>query len=266
MKNERAIVMKSRIIACVLSMLLILCILAACGGNSQVKEIQKRGVLRVGVKVDVPRFGYLNPATGEMEGIEVDLARAIAKDIIGDENAVKFTNITAQTRGAMLDNGEIDIVIATFTITDERKEVFNFSRPYYTDELGYLVLASSSVNRAEDLDGKCVGVLQASTSKPAYEAECERMGINVSLREYTSYPEVKAALINGDVDAFVTDKSILFGYLDEDCLILDEGFNPQHYGVACKLENDKLAARIDALLERLEKNGGLADILEKWGL
>ena len=259
--------MKSGIIKCVLSMLLILCLLTACsGGNNQIKDIQTRGVLRVGVKVDVPRFGYLNPDTGEMEGIEVDLARAIAKDIIGDENAVKFTNITAQTRGAMLDNGEIDIVIATFTITDERKEIFNFSRPYYTDELGYLVKSHSSVGRPEDLDGKSVGVLQASTAKPAFEAECERIGINVALREYTSYPEVKAALVNGDVDAFVTDKSILYGYVDEGCILLDEGFNPQHYGVACKLQNDKLAARIDALLDKLEKNGGLADILEKWGL
>ena len=259
--------MKSRIPAVILSVLLVSGILAACsGGNSQIKDIQERGVLRAGVKVDVPRFGYLNPDTGEMEGLEVDLARAIAKDILGDENAVKFTNITAQTRGAMLDNGEIDIVVATFTITDERKDLYNFSRPYYTDELGYLVRSSSSIEHPEDLDGKSAGVLQASTSKPAFEAECERLGISVDLREYTSYPEVKAALNSGEVDAFITDKSILFGYLDAECAMLEEGFNPQNYGVACKLGYDKLAARIDALVDALEKNGGLADIMVKWGL
>jgi len=266
MNNERIAEMKSRIPAFILSALLILCTLAACGGNNQVKDIQKRGVLRVGVKVDVPRFGYLNPDTGEMEGIEVDLARAIAKDIIGDENAVKFTNITAQTRGAMLDNGEIDIVIATFTITDERKETFSFSRPYYTDELGFLVRSDSSVMRPEDLDGKYIGVLQTSTAKDALETECASIGVSASMREYTSYPEVKAALISGVVDAFVTDKSILFGYLDEDCELLDYGFNPQNYGIACKLGNNKLAARIDTLVGSLENNGGLADIIAKWGL
>jgi len=241
--------------------------MTACGGtNAQIKDIQDRGTLRVGAKVDVPRFGYLNPATNEMEGLEIDIARIIAKDIIGDENAVSFFNITAQTRGPMLDNGEIDIVIATFTITEERKETFNFSRPYFTDELGYLVLSGSAVTKPEDLKGKNIGVVQSSTAKAALEEEIVNLGLGATIREYASYPEVKAGLNAGEVDAFVADKSILFGYLDENARLLDAGFNPQNYGIATKKANDKLAAHIDSIIEKLEETGELAALIEKWGL
>ena len=241
--------------------------LTACtGGDEQIGAIRERGVLRVGVKVDVPRFGYLNPDTGVIEGMEIDLARAIAKDILNDADAVKLVSITAQTRGPMLDNGEIDIVIATFTITEERRKSFNFSRSYFTDELGYLVRRDSSVKRPENLNGKNVGVARAGTAKTALEDECARLGIDVTVSEYASYPEVKAALAGGTIDAFVVDKSILYGYMDDACVLLDDGFNPQHYGIASALKNDKLAARIDSLLEKLEKSGELNTIYKKWGL
>ena len=107
--------------------------LSACSGNDEIKTIRSRGQLRVGVKADVPRFGYLNLNNDELEGMEIDLGHVIAKDILNDENAVKFIVVGgAQTRAAMLENGEIDIAIATFSITEERKKAFNFSRSYYT--------------------------------------------------------------------------------------------------------------------------------------
>jgi len=260
--------MKNKIILCIFSALLILIpALSACSdGNDPIKAIQDRGELRVGVKVDVPRFGYLSPVTGQMEGLEIDLARIIAKDILNDENKVKFLNITAQTRGPMLDNGEIDIVIATFTITEERKKSFDFSRPYFTDELGFLVRSDSGIGRPEDLDGKKAGVVQAGTAKASLPDECARLGIDMVLLEYNSYPEVKAALAKGDVDVFVADKTILYGYIDDDCLLLNEGFNPQQYGIASKKGNEKLAARIDSLIEEVEKDGRLAALFYDWGL
>jgi len=260
--------MKTRVAVYILAILIVFgfSMTACAGGNAQIKTIQDRGELRVGVKVDVPHFGYLNPATNEMEGIEIDLARIIAKDILGDENAVSFTNITAKTRGPMLDNGEIDLVIATFTITEERKESFNFSRPYYTDELGFLVLKDSPLTKPEELNGKNIGVVQASTAIEALEEELVVLGINASILEFASYPEVKGGLTNGDVEAFVADKSILFGYLNDNGRLLDYGFKPQLYGIASKKENDKLADRVDSILEGLEKSGELTSLIEKWGL
>ena len=127
----------TRKIAIYISVFLLSCSLAACSGGDEIKAILNRGELRVGVKSDVPRFGFLNLDINELEGMEIDLARMVAKAILGDENAVKFIIVgSANTRAAMLENGEIDIAIATFTITEERKRDFNFSRSYFSDELG----------------------------------------------------------------------------------------------------------------------------------
>ena len=121
----------------------------AFGLPAQVEKIKNAGVLKVGVKEDVPKFGYLDPAKNVHEGMEIDLAKRIAKEIFGDETKVEFTGVNAKTRGPALDNGEIDMVIATFTITEERKLSWNFSDPYFTDYVGFLVLeaAASSPGR-----------------------------------------------------------------------------------------------------------------------
>ena len=129
-----------------------------------------------------------------------------------------------------------------------------------------MVRSDSSVTTPEGLDGKKVGVVKASTAKTAFEEEYARLGISVTMNEYTSYPEMKAALVSGKVDAFVTDKSILFGYLGDDCVLLDAGFKTQQYGIACKLGNDKLGARVDSLLETLKNDGELTALFEKWEL
>ena len=244
-----------------------MCFLGACSSNDVINAIKDRGELRVGVKADVPRFGLLDLDSGELRGMEIDLAYELAKDIVGDENAVKFIIVgNAQMRAAILENGQIDVAIATFTITPERKELFNFSRPYFTDELSCLVRAGTAISEIKNLDGKTAGVVRGTTSQTAFVAECENLGIDTIVHEYSSYPEIKEALSNGMVDAFVADKSILYGYLDDTCILLNDGFNPQEYGVACKLENKKLAARIESLLDKMEKNGELAAIFEKWGL
>ena len=250
-----------------ISLFISLCFLTACVGNNEIKAIQDRGELRVGVKADVPRFGLLDLDSGELKGMEIDLARVLAKDILGDENAVKFIIVgNAQMRAAVLENGQIDVAIATFTITEERKEKFNFSSPYFTDELSCLVRTGSAINEIKDLDKKTAGVVRGTTSQTAFVGECEKLGIDTLVSEYSSYPEIKEALVSGKVDAFVADKSILYGYLDDRCLLLDDGFNPQEYGIACKLEDKKLAARIETLLSNMENSGELTAIFEKWGL
>ena len=88
-------------------------------------------VLRVGTKIDVPGFGFQNPETGSVEGLEVDVARELAARLKGDANALEIVGVNVTTRGAMLDNGTLDATLATFTITDARKKTYDFSRPYY---------------------------------------------------------------------------------------------------------------------------------------
>ena len=122
-------------------------------------------VLRVGTKIDVPGFGFQNPETGNIEGMEVDIARELAKRIKGSPDALKVTGVNVTTRGAMLDNGTLDATLATFTITEARKKSYNFSRPYYIDHIGVLVKKSSGIVDLKDLDGKTVGVALSATTR-----------------------------------------------------------------------------------------------------
>lgn len=234
--------------------------------SAEVQKIIDNGVFKVGVKVDVPKFGYKDTATNEVEGLEVDIAKAIAKEILGDESKVETQAVTAKTRGPLLDNGEIDAVIATFTITDERKQSYNFSDPYFTDGVGLLVKKDSGYTTLKDLDGKTIGVAQSSTTKDALQEEADKLGITLKFSEFSSYPEIKAALDSGRVDCFSVDAAILNGYVDDNSVILDDRYNPQEYGVATKKSNEGLAEVVNKVINDLKDSGELDKLIEKWGI
>lgn len=231
-----------------------------------VQAIKDAGELRVGVKADVPNFGLLDAATNEFKGMEIDLAYALAERIGLTKDDVKFEAVTAKTRGPLLDNGQLDVVIATFTIKPERLEQWNFSDTYYQDEVGLLVKKSSGIAGLADLNGKTVGVAQGATSRDAVQVEADKAGIKVSFLEFATYPEINAALESGRVDAFSVDKSILSGYVTENSVILPDGFSPQDYGIAMKKGADDLTTYVNDMLSEMESNGDMAALLAKWGL
>lgn len=241
---------------------------AALSGEitQDVQKIIDKGVLTVGTKTDVPKFGYKDPASNEVEGFEVDLAKSIAKKIFGDEDKIETVAVNAKTRGPLLDNGEIDLVIATFTITDERKASYNFSEPYFEDAIGLLVKKSFGYESLADLDGKKIGVAQSSTTKNSLLEEAEKLDISLEFNEYGSYPEIKAALDAGRIDCFSVDGAILNGYLDDNTEILNDKYNPQEYGVASKKSNTGLAELVNEVILEMKENGELAALIEKWGI
>lgn len=231
-----------------------------------VQAIKDAGVLKVGVKEDVPGFGYFSPDTNEHEGFEIDLARKIAEEITGSADNVEFTGVTAKTRGPLLDNGEVDMIIATFTITEERKETYNFTEPYYTDEVGFLVKTADAYTDLASLAGKNIGVSQTSTTQAKIEEEGAKDDLSFNFSEYGTYPELKAALTANRIDAFAVDKSILAGYVDDQTEILEVGFAPQEYGVTTKLDNKDLNDYLNALLAEWEEDGSLAEMKAAHGL
>src|SRR5690606_32575723 len=99
--------------------------------DSKLDEIKDRGKIIIGIKYDAPLLGYKNPTTGEVEGLEIDIAKELTKDIFGDETKVELKEVTAKTRVEMLKNNDVDLVIATMQITDERKKEIDFSDPYF---------------------------------------------------------------------------------------------------------------------------------------
>lgn len=263
----------------VLSLTLLLGFIAGCssgnsssgGSSSNAKvttpqTIKEAGVVKIGIKEDVPYFGYMNPDTNKNEGMEPDIARLIAKELTGSEDNVEFIGITAKTRGPLLDNGELDMVIATFTITDERKETYNFTAPYYKDEIGFLVRQEDNFTDIESLDGKTIGVVQSATTKTSLEKEAEDHGISFNYKELGSYPELKMALTAKRIDAFSVDKSILRGYVGDKTEILKDGFSPQEYGIATKKTNTELNDYLNNLIEKWQQDSTLQKIYKEQNL
>lgn len=234
--------------------------------GSDIQAIKDRGKLKVGVKIDVPKFGYKDPKTSKIDGFEIDIAKAAAKKILGDENKVEFQAVNAKTRGPLLDSGEVDMIAATFTVTDERKKSYNFSEPYFTDSVGLLVKKASGIADLKGLNGKTIGVAQSATSKKAIQQEADKEGVKIKFLEFGSYPEIKAALDSGRIDCFSVDGAILNGYLDDSTVILDQRFSPQDYGIASKKGNDALTKAINDTIEDMKNSGELDNLIKKWGI
>lgn len=246
-------------------------VLTGCGkkessDKSAIDAIKERGVLKAGVKIDVPKFGYRDPKTSEIDGFEVDLVRAVAKKILGDESKIELEAVNAKTRGPLLDSGEVDIVVATFTITDERKKSYNFSDPYFQDGLALMVKKDSGIKEFKDLDGKTIGVAQSATSKEILQEKADEDNIKLKFLEFGTYPEIKAALDSGRIDCFSVDGAILNGYVDDSTVILDQKLAPQDYGIATKKSNTDLAEIVNETINEMKESGELDELISKWGI
>lgn len=257
------------------------------GGNARAEEVDPdvqaiidRGVLRVGVKNAVIGFGFQDTLTGEYSGMEIDLATALAEELGVD---VEFTTVTAATRTELLDSGDIDCVLATFTITDERKESWDFTTPYYTDHVTVLVEDSSDIKTLADLKGKLVGVSSGSTSARALTSAMIDAGVidgkdfnkdtfdaatwkeGVSFQQFDDYPGISTALAAGQVDAFCVDKSILAVYKIDGRSYIEDEFAPQEYGIATKKDSGFSAYCEDFIQAKLE-DGTIEGLIEDYNL
>lgn len=236
-----------------------------------IKSIKERGKLIVGCKMDVPGLGLYDKEADSWSGLEVELAYKTAGLIFGvssdeakEKGLVEIKGVTVADREETLENGDIDCMIATYTITKERGERFTLSDSYYTDYVGLMVrytggdkdldsLGSGDIRSIADLDGKYVGVPRNATTREDFLNYINTMNtIKVSpiFCEYESYDQLFTALKNGNIDVMSVDVSILNGYVDKSTKILDARFAGQHYGAAVKNENANLINYINkAIME-----------------
>ncbi len=245
--------------------------------DPDVQAIIDRGVLRVGVKNAVEGFGFQDTLTGEYSGLEISIAEKIAESLGVD---IEFTTVTAATRTELLDSGDIDCVLATFTITDERKESWDFSTPYYTDHVTVLVEDKSGIDSLADLVGKKVGVSSGSTSARSLTSAMIDAGLisgdgfdaetfdpalwteGVSFQQYDDYPAISTALSAGEVDAFCVDKSILAIYHTDGRSYIEEEFAPQDYGVATT-KGSGFSAYVEDLITAWLADGTIAGFISE---
>ncbi len=220
-------------------------------------ELKAKGQLVVGVKTDVPELSYYDEETEEWSGLEVELAYNIGcalfevnRNELGDK--VKLVGVTVADREEKLKNGDIDLMLATYTKTEEREKEFALSDTYYTSYIGLMVryqaedsnsLGSKYPKSLADFDGKIVGVARNATTRDDmldYIATANTIKVSPQFATYASYDALYNALKRGDIDAVAVDVSILNGYNDSSTTILPDRFAGQHYGAAVLPENAQL--------------------------
>lgn len=226
-------------------------------------KIMQRGKIIVGVKYDTKPFGYWNEKQ-ELMGYDVDLAKYIAKSILGSENKVEFKQVTSSNRILALNSGEIDMIIATMTITKPREEVINFSIPYYIAGQAILVPKNSEITTMSDLNGKRVIIIFGSTS----EKNLRLIAPNANIIGFKTYTSGYSALKQGRADAMTSDDTILMGFADADpsLKLLPKRYTKEPYAIGFKKDSSslRLNKKVNFILEDMERNGELDKLKSKW--
>lgn len=215
-------------------------------------KIQERGKLVAGVKYDVPLYGYLNPKTNELEGFEVDIVREIARSLFGDPNKVEFKQSVARMRIPMVQEGAIDLVIATMTQTKERMNEIDFSDMYYLAGQAVLVPEKSSAKLIKDLAGKTITAAKGGTS----DKTAREMIPDAKMLLFDTQAECFEAL-GVRADAYVSDDSILQGMQKKapGFRLLDEKLTFEPYAIGFKKGNPEWVEFVNSVLADMKKSG-----------
>jgi ABC-type amino acid transport substrate-binding protein len=227
--------------------------------NTTLGKIQERGEITIGVKFDVPPFGFKNPQTNEVEGFDVDIGRFIAEEL-GVEP--KFIEAISDNRIPFLERGTVDLILSTMTINAERDTEIDFSEPYYIAQGRILVPKGSDIKGLEDLAGNSVCTALGST----YEETIREDAPEADLKLVDTYSECLELLQNEAIDAISTDDVILTGMIiqDDTLEMVGDRLTTEPYGVGIKDGDKQLKDFVDGVLAKLEQDGRWEETYQKW--
>lgn len=255
--------------------------LAACGGDSGdstatagdgslVDKIKNSKKVIVGTKWDQPSLG-LKTGTGEPEGFDVDVAKYVIKELAGGQEVdIEWKESASSNREAFLANGTVDIIFATYSITEERKNKVTFGGPYIIAHQDTMVRADSAdINKATDLAGK--RICQAAGSN-SYKRITEpppdgQLNLDAELVGAANYSECMAKLSGNNLDAVTTDDLILAGFAAQgggNFKILGDPFTDEKYGVGLKKGDTKTCEAVNAAIAKMYSDGTAKTLLDKW--
>jgi glutamate transport system substrate-binding protein len=245
---------------------------AGCGGGAgettQAKKfpagttmarLQQKGEITIGVKYDVPPFGFKNPRTGQVEGFDVDLGKAVSRAL---GVRPKFIEAISDNRVPFLQKGTADLILSTMTITRERNKEIDFSEPYYVAHGRILVPSDSTIQSVADLDGKRVCTALGST----YADTLKQKAPKAQLRLVDSYSECLELIQNGAVDAVSTDDVILTGMIAQDkrLKLVGPQLTTEPYGAGIKKGDARFQAFVNEVISKYKSDGSWERSYEKW--
>jgi polar amino acid transport system substrate-binding protein len=231
---------------------------------AELQEIQERGYLVVAVKDNLRPLGF-RTADGQLQGLEIDIARQLAQELLGQADAVVLQPVANRDRLAVVLEDEVDLTIARVTATGPRARLVDFSLPYYTDGTA-VVTNDSSIRQLADLAPHTLAVLNGSTTISTVRS----LFPNIRLLGVNSYEEARVALESGHATAFAADASVLAGWVQEYpnyqllptllsaealCVVMPRG-----------VQYDPLRQRVNEVIDRWWQTGWLQERMRYWGL
>ncbi|HUS15246.1 MAG TPA: glutamate ABC transporter substrate-binding protein, partial [Chloroflexia bacterium] len=207
--------------------------------------IKQRGKVIIGVKYDVPTFGYLNPTTNKVEGFDVEMGRAVSQQIFGNPDSVQFVEAKSANRIPYLNDGTADVIFSTMTANETRAQQIDFSDCYYVAGQSLLVPAGSAISSVNDLAGKTVGTAKGSTS----EQNIRKFAPQAKVELFGGYAEAVQAMQSGRVDVVTTDDIILLGFVKQSpdkFKVVGGQFTQEPYAAGVKKGNTELLGAVNA--------------------
>ena len=229
--------------------------------GSTMARLADAGEITIGTKFDQPLFGLANP-DGVPEGFDAEIGKLVAAKLGIEADKITWVETVSANREPFIQNGQVDLVIATYTINDDRKKVVSFAGPYYTAGQDLLVLDGNpeGIESADDLAGKKVCTVSGSTSEK-------------NVAEYTTdilatdtYSNCLEPLRTGAVSAVTTDNVILAGLADQnegEFEVVGETFTEEPYGIGLALDDTDFRKFVNDTLQDAEDDGTWDELWEK---
>ncbi len=252
--------MKKQILAVAAASALALSLTACSGGGGTAASGEK---IKVGIKYDQPGLGLKTGST--YSGFDVDVATYIAGKLGKTPDQIEWVQTVSSQREDMIANGNVKFIVATYSITDARKEKVSFAGPYLIAGQDLLVRADdSSITGVDSLAGKKLCSVKGSTSATTIKAKVP----GVNLQDFNTYSECVTALVAKGVDALTTDDSILAGYANQDTFkgkvkLVGAPFTKENYGVGFKKGDTALCNQITDALKSMVSDGSWQKALDK---
>lgn len=244
-------------VAVILSMAMLVCGLAACGGDSA----KNSDTITFGTNAEFPPFEFVasNGVIGQYDGIDMAIAKQIAEK---NGMTAEIENMEFDSLLIALENGQIDAVIAGMTVTDERKEEADFSTPYYEATQVMIVKEDSDIKKASDMEGKRICVIQGYTGETCVN------DMGYAYEAFKKGTEAVMELVNGKCDVVVIDSATARKYVNDNeglKIVEDpEAFEGEQYAIAVKKGNTELLDKINKVIEEMLADGTISDLAVKY--
>jgi glutamate transport system substrate-binding protein len=224
--------------------------------GSTMERLSKAGAITVGVKADQPGIGAKNPASGQYEGFDIEMAKIIAGQLGLTPEKIKFTEAVSKNREPFIQTGQVDIVIASYSITDKRKKVVSFAGPYYQTGQDLLIRRADkdTITGPDALAGKKVCSVTGSTPLGNIEDNYKQ----AKTVAFSTYTECVDQLSTKQVDAVTTDGAILLGYAAKDpdnLYVVGKPFSTEKYGIGLKKDDKQFRDFINDALQKSFDDG-----------